>query len=144
LNESSNKEKSLIKLIKKDGLYNFIEMTGLDFNQVRSLMKQMDNPKEILKQYIREFVLEHDSIPGENHGSLFALKLPLSNTKYVNDIMVQDREQIAVEIWEYEEDEYGHTEQTEQYLTSINNLTNEELLSILSWMMETIEGGYWD
>jgi len=144
LNESSIKEKSLIKLIEKDGLYDLIEMTGLDFNQVRSLMKQIDNPKEILKQYIREFVLEHDSIPGENHGSLFALKLPLSNTKYVNDIMVQDSEQIAVEIWGYEEDEYGHTEQTEQYLTSINNLTNEELLSIISWMMETIEGGYWD
>jgi hypothetical protein len=144
LNESSIKEKSLIKLIEKDGLYDLIEMTGLDFNQVRSLMKQIDNPKEILKQYIREFVLEHDSIPGENHGSLFALKLPLSNTKYVNDIMVQDSEQIAIEIWGYEEDEYGHTEQTEQYLTSINNLTNDELLSIISWMMETIEGGYWN
>jgi hypothetical protein len=144
LNESSNKKKSLIKLIDKNGLYDLIEITGLDFNQVKSLLKHVDNTKEILKQYIREFVLEHDSIPGENHGSLFALKLPLSNTKYVNDILVQDSDQIAVEIWEYEEDEYGHTEQTEQYLTSINNLTNEELLSILSWMMETIEGGYWD
>jgi hypothetical protein len=144
LNESSIKEKSLVKLIEKDGLYNFIEMSGLDFNQVRSLIKQIDNPKEILKQYIREFVLEHDGASNGDYGSLFALRLPLSNTKYVNDIMVQDRDQIAVEIWGYEEDEYGHTEQTEQYLTSINTLTTEELLSILSWMMETIEGGYWD
>jgi len=144
LNESSIKEKSLVKLIEKDGLYNFIEMSGLDFNQVRSLIKQIDNPKEILKQYIREFVLEHDGTSNGDYGSLFALRLPLSNTKYVNDIMVQDSDQIAVEIWGYEEDEYGHTEQTEQYLTSINTLTTEELLSILSWMMETIEGGYWD
>ncbi len=144
LNEDSNKEKSLIKLIKKDGLYDFIEMTGLDFNKVRSLIKQMDNPKEILKQYIRQFVLEHDGTSDGNYGSLFALRLPLSNTKYVNDILVQDREQIAVEIWGYEEDEYGHTEQTYQYLTSLSVLTTEELLSILSWMMETIEGGYWN
>jgi hypothetical protein len=144
LNESSNKEKSLIKLIEKDGLYNFIEMTGLDFNQVKSLLKRVDNPKEILKQYIREFVLEHDSIPGENHGSLFALNLPLSDTKYVNDILVQARGQSAVEIWEYHLDEYGHREQKDQYLTSISTLTTEELLSIFSWMMETIEGGYWD
>jgi hypothetical protein len=144
LNEGSNKEKSLIKLIKKDGLYNFIEMTGLDFNQVKSLLKHVDNPKEILKQYIREFVLEHDGMSNGDYGSLFALRLPLSNTKYVNDILVQDRDQIVVEIWGYEEDEYGHTEQTYQYLTSINVLTNEELLSIISWMMETIEGGYWD
>jgi hypothetical protein len=144
LNESSNKEKSLIKLIEKDGLYNFIEMTGLDFNQVKSLLKHVDNSKEILKQYIREFVLEHDGMSNGDYGSLFALRLPLSNTKYVNDILVQDRDQIVVEIWGYEEDEYGHTEQTYQYLTSINVLTNEELLSIISWMMETIEGGYWD
>jgi len=144
INESSIKEKSLIKIIENQGLYNFIEMTGLDFNKVRSLIKQMDNPKEILKQYIREFVLEHDGTSDGNYGSLFALRLPLSNIKYVNDILVQDSDQIAVEIWGYEEDEYGHTEQTEQYLTSINNLTNEELLSIISWMMETIEGGYWD
>jgi hypothetical protein len=119
-------------------------MTGLDFNKVRSLIKQIDNPKEILKQYIRQFVLEHDGMSDGNYGSLFALRLPLSNTKYVNDILVQDSDQIAVEIWGYEEDEYGFTEQTDQYLTSINNLTNEELLSIISWMMETIEGGYWD
>ena len=83
-------------------------------------------------------------MPGENYGTLIGVKIPLSNTKYVIDIIVQDSDQIAVEIWGYEEDEYGHTEQTEQYLTSINNLNNEELLSIISWMMETNEGGYWD
>jgi hypothetical protein len=76
LNESDNKEKSLIKIIEEEGLYNLIEMTGLDFNQIRSLLKQTDNPKEILKQYIREFVLEHDGMSGENHGSIFALNLP--------------------------------------------------------------------
>jgi hypothetical protein len=143
LNESSIKEKSLVKLIEKDGLYDFIVMAGLDFNQVRSLLKNIDNSKEILKQYIREFVIEYDGMSGENHGSIFALRLPLSNTKYVDDIMVQDREQIAVEIIEYHIDEYGHREDKDQYLTSINNLTNDELLSILSWMMETVEGGYW-
>ena len=143
LNESSIKEKSLEKLIEKDGLYNFIEMSGLDFNQVRSLLKNIDNPKEILKQYIREFVIEYGGMSGENHGSIFALNLPLSNTKYVNDILVQDIEQIAVEIIEYHIDEYGHREDKDQYLTTINNLTNDELLSILSWMMETVEGGYW-
>jgi len=136
LNESSIKEKSLIKLLEKEGLYDFIEMTGLDFNQVKSLLKHIDNPKEILKQYIREFVLKYDNMPGENSGNLFGVEIPLSDTKYVNDIMVQDSDQIAVEIWEYHLDEYGHREQKDQYLTTINNLTNEELLSILSWMME--------
>jgi hypothetical protein len=144
INESDNKEQSLQKLVDEYGLYEFIKMTGLDFNQVKSLLSKIDNPKEILKQYIREFVIDHDGMSGDNYGSLFALNLPLSDTKYVNDILVQDSGQSAVEIWEYHLDEYGHREQKDQYLTSIITLTNDELLSILSWMMEVIEGGYWD
>ena len=144
LNESSIKEKSLVKLIEKDGLYDFIEMTGLDINQLRSLLKHMDNPKEVLKQYIREFVLEKGGVSGENYGSLFGLEIPLSNTKYVEDILVHDEDSIAIEIWEYHLDEYGHREQKDQYLTTINNLTNDELLTIVAWMMETIKGNYWD
>jgi hypothetical protein len=144
LNESDNKEQSLQKLIDQYGLYEFIKMSGLDFNQVKSILNKMDNPKEVLKQYIRQFVIENDPNSGENSGVLIGVEIPLSNTKYVNDIMVQDSDQIAVEIFEFGQDEYGHTEQKDQYLTTINNLTNEELLSILSWMMEIIQNGYWD
>jgi hypothetical protein len=143
INESDNKEQSLQKLIEQYGLYEFIKMTGLDFNQVKSIINKMDNPKEILKQYIREFVLEHGGSTSEAIGSLFALQIPLSDIKIVQDILVQDSSQIAVEIWGYDIDEYGYKEQNEQYLTTINSLTNEELLSIISWMMETIEEGYW-
>ena len=60
------------------------------------------------------------------------------------DILVHDEDSIAIEMWEYHLDEYGHREQKDQYLTTINNLTNDELLSIISWMMEVIEGGNWD
>ena len=144
LNESDNKEKSLQKLIDQYGLYEFIKMSGLDFNQVKSILNKMDNPKEILKQYIREYVLEHDGMSSENSGSLFGLKIRLSNTKLIYDIMVQDSDQIAVEIWEFYEDNYGQRLTKDQYLTTINSLTDEELLSILSWMMETIQIGYWD
>jgi hypothetical protein len=119
-------------------------MSGLDFNQVKSILNKMDNPKEILKQYIREYVLEYDGMSSENSGSLFGLKIRLSNTKLIYDIMVQDSDQIAFEIWEFYEDNYGQRITKDQYLTTINSLTNEELLSILSWMIETIQIGYWD
>ena len=144
INESDNKEQSLKKLIDQYGLYVFMKMTGLDFNQVKSILNKMDNPKELLKQYISEFVLEHGGSTGENYGSLFALQIPLSDTKYVEDIIVHGDNSIALEIWEYHLDEYGHREQKDQYLTTINSLTNDELLSIISWMMEVIEEGHWD
>ena len=83
-------------------------------------------------------------VSGENYGSIFAVQIPLSDTKYVEDILVHDNDSIAVEMWEYHLDEYGHREQKDQYLTTINRLTNEELLSIISWMMETNKGGYWN
>jgi hypothetical protein len=144
MNESEKKKQSLTELIDQYGLYDFIKMSGLDISQISSVLKNMDNPKEILKQYIRKFVLEKDGVSGENSGSLFYLQIPLSNTKHVEDIMVYDKNTIAVELWEYHLDEYGHREQKDQYLTTINNLTNEELLSIVAWMMETIKNGDWN
>jgi len=144
MNESENKKQSLIELIDEYGLYDFINMSGLDVSQIISELKNMSNPKEVLKQYIREFVLEHGNKWGDNSGILSGYEIQLSNSKYVDEIMVQDSDQIAVEILEFDIDEYGHTEQNDQYITTINNLTNEELLTIISWMTETIKNGDWD
>ena len=144
LNESENKKQSLLNTIEKEGLYNFIEMSGLDISQISSVLKNMDNPKEILKQYIRDFVLIHGNKWGDNSGILSGYEIEVSKNKYVDDIMVQDSDQIAVEILEFDIDEYGHTEQNDQYITTINNLTNEELLSIVAWMTETIKNGEWN
>jgi len=144
MNESKNKKQSLIELIHEYGLYDFINMSGLDVSQIISELKNMSNPKEVLKQYIREFVLEHGNKWGDNSGILSGYEIQLSNSKYVDEIMVQDSDQIAVEILEFDIDEYGHTEQNDQYITTINNLTNEELLTIISWMTETIKNGDWD
>jgi hypothetical protein len=144
MNESENKKQSLTELIDEYGLYDFINMSGLDIRQISSALKNMNNPKEVLKQYIRDFVLINGNKWGDNSGILSGYEIQLSNNKYVDDIMVQDSDQIAVEIMEFDIDEYGHTEQNDQYITTINNLTNEELLSIISWMMETIKNGDWD
>ena len=142
IQETFEKKHSLLKTIENVGLYDFIKMTGLHLYEIRKKIGEL--PKEVLKQYIRDFILEDDPNSTENTGVLIGVKIPISNTKLVRDIMVQDSDQIAVEIWEYDIDEYGHREQTEQYLTSINNLTNEELLSIVYWMKETNDNGYRD
>jgi hypothetical protein len=144
MNESENKKQSLIELIDEYGLYDFINMSGLDIRQISSALKNMNNPKEVLKQYIRDFVLINGNKWGDNSGILSGYEIQLSNNKYVDDIMVQDSDQIAVEIMEFDIDEYGHTEQEDQYITTINNLTNDELLTIIYWMMETIKNGDWD
>jgi hypothetical protein len=138
INESENKKQSLLNTIKKEGLYNFIEMSGLDISQISSVLKNMDNPKEVLKQYIRDFVLTHGNKWGDNSGILSGYEIQLSDNKYVDDIEVIDVDLMSVKLWLY--DEYGHKEKK----TSINALTNDELLTIIDWMMETIKNGDWN
>ena len=129
MNESENKKQSLLKTIEKEGLYNFIEMSGLDISQISSVLKNMDNPKEVLKQYIRDFVLKHGNKWGDNSGILSGYEIQLSGNKYVDDIEVIDVDLMSVKLWLY--DEYGHI----QKITSINALTDDELLTIINGLV---------
>jgi hypothetical protein len=98
----------------------------------------MNNPKEVLKQYIRDFVLINGNKWGDNSGILSGYEIQLSDNKYVDDIEVIDVDLMSVKIWVY--DEYGHKEKK----TSINALSNDELLTIIDWMTETIKKGDWE
>jgi hypothetical protein len=137
LNESENKKQSLLNTIEKEGLYNFIEMSGLDISQISSVLKNMDNPKEILKQYIRDFVLIHGYKWGDNSGILSGYEIEVSENKYVDEIEVIDVDLMSVKVFDLE---YGSKEKK----TTINALTNDELLTIIDWMVETIKNGEWN
>ena len=52
-------------------------------------------------------------------------------------IEVIDFDLMSVKIFDLE---YGSKEKK----TTINALTNDELLTIIDWMVETIQNGYWD
>ena len=138
INESENKKQSLLKTIEKEGLYNFIEMSGLSPEDIKPILVKSPIIREILKQYIRDFVLNRGNKWGDNSGILSGYEIQLSKNKYVDNIEIIDVDSIAVTIWVY--DAYGHKEKK----TSINALTNDELLTIIDWMTETIENGDWD
>ena len=107
LNESENKKQSLLNTIENEGLYNFIEMSGLDISQISSVLKNMNNPKEVLKQYIRDFVLIHGYKWGDNSGILSGYEIELSDNKYVDDIEVIDVDLMSVKVFDLE---YGSKE----------------------------------
>jgi len=137
INESENKKQSLLKTIEKEGLYNFIEMSGLDISQISSGLKNMDNSKEVLKQYIRDFILINGHKWGDNSGILSGYEIELSDNKYVDDIEVIDVDLMSVKVFDLE---YGSKEKK----TTINALTNDELLTIIEWMEKTIKNGEWN
>jgi len=137
MNESENKKQSLTELIDQYGLYDFINMSGLDISQISSALKNMNNPKEVLKQYIRNFVLTHGNKWGDNSGILSGYEIEVSENKYVDEIEVIDVDLMSVKVFGLE---YGHKEKK----TSINALTNDELLTIIEWMEKTIKNGEWN
>ena len=138
MNESENKKQSLLKTIEKEGLYNFMDISGLSPEDIKPILTKSPIIREILKQYIRDFVLNRGNKWGDNSGILSGYEIQLSDNKYVDDIEIIDVDSIAVTIWVY--DAYGHKEKK----TSINALTDDELLTIIDWMTETIENGDWD
>jgi hypothetical protein len=138
MNESENKKQSLLKTIEKEGLYNFMDISGLSPEDIKPILTKSPIIREILKQYIRDFVLNRGNKWGDNSGILSGYEIQLSDNKYVDDIEIIDVDSIAVTIWVY--DAYGHKEKK----TSINTLTNDELLTIIDWMTETIKNGDWD
>lgn len=137
INEEENKKQSLLKTIEKEGLYNFIEMSQLNMIQISSVFENMSIPKNILKQYIRDFVLKHGNKWGDNSGILSGYEIEVSENKYVDEIEVIDVDLMSVKVFDLE---YGSKEKK----TTINALTNDELLTIIDWMMETIKNGEWD
>jgi hypothetical protein len=141
LNESEDKKNSLLQTIENQGLYNFIDMSGLSFRDIKPILSKLPNVKGILKQFIRDFIFEKGTVWGENGASLDGYEIPLSNEKYIETIEVFDQESIKIEVWVFDVDQYGDREQKDQYVTSIKTLTNDELLAIVAWMMESIKEG---
>ena len=137
INESENKKQSLMELIDQYGLYAFLQTSGLDISQISSALKNMDNSKEVLKEYIRDFVLNHGNKWGVNAAILSGYEIELSDNKYVDDIEVLDVDSISVNVFNLE---YGSKENK----TSINALTEDELLTIIDWMVKTIKNGEWN
>jgi hypothetical protein len=116
-------------------------MSGLSLRDIKPILSKLPNVKGVLKQFIRDFIFEKGTVWGENGASLDGYEIPLSNEKYIESIEIFDQEGIKIEIWEFDVDQYGDREQKDQYVTSINNLTNDELLAIVAWMMESIKEG---
>ena len=126
-----------MELIDQYGLYAFLQTSGLDITQISSVFKNMSIPKQLLKEYIRDFVLNHGNKWGVNAAILSGYEIELSDNKYVDDIEVLDVDSISVNVFDLE---YGSKENK----TSINALTNDELLTIIEWMVKTIKNGEWN
>ena len=136
LNESDDKNQSLLSLIEEHGLYEFMKMTGLSMGQI--ILKYDNLPREVLEGYIKDFI-KQEGHPSWYHGSLvlmFAVEIE-KNIQIENFYLENDK--VTVEISGYNE----HGEQTDGYIESLSNLTDDEIFTIVDNMSQ-INDDYFD
>ena len=82
LNESEDKNQSLLSLLDQYGLYEFMKMTGLSIKQIISKTGELS--REVLESYIKEFIEnEAQSIAGSDGDRGIVFPIPLSKTKEI-------------------------------------------------------------
>ena len=120
INESEEKNQSLLLLIEQHGLYDFMKMTGLSLKEIYE--KTGELPREVFERYIRDFLNEEGY--HQTNGSVhlgYAVEIQ-KNIQIEHFYMEGDK--VTVEIRGYND----YNEQTDGYIESLSNLSDEEML----------------
>ena len=127
INESEDKKPSLVSMIEEHGLHDFISMSGLSIKQIYE--KTGELPREVFERYIRDFLNEEGY--HQTNGSVhlgYAVEIQ-KNIQIEHFYMEGDK--VTVEIRGYND----YNEQTDGYIESLSNLSDEEMSAIVKDMI---------
>lgn len=128
LNESEEKNQSLLSLIDEHGLYEFMKMTGLSLKEIIS--KTGELPREVYERFIKDFINEEGYHQTDGRVQL-GYEVEIQTHVYI-DHFYMEGDKVTFEIKRF--DNRGH--QTEGYIESMLNLTDEEILGIVEDMIK--------
>ena len=126
-----NKKPGLLKAIEEDGLYQVIQDTGLTLPQIYT--KTGELPREVFERYIKDFIKHHGY--HQTDGSVQLNYFVKIQTHVYIDHFYMKGDKVTLEISRM--NNRGH--QTEGYIESMLNLTDEEIFNIVDDM--TSRGG---
>lgn len=128
LNESEDKNQSLLSLIEEHGLYEFMKMAGLSLPQIYT--KTGELPKEVFERFIKDFI-KQEGYPSWMNGTfelIFAVEIQ-KNIQIENFYLEGDK--VTVEIRGYDD----YNQQTDGYIESLSNLSDDEIFTIVENMI---------
>jgi hypothetical protein len=131
LYESEDKKSRFLSTIEEDGLFQVIQDTGLSLPQIYT--KTGELPREVLEGYIKDFI-KQEGYSSWMNGTLvliFAVEIQ-KNIQIENFYLEGDK--VTVEISGY--NDYG--EQTDGYIESLSNLSDDEIFTIVENMIKLI------
>jgi hypothetical protein len=130
-----NKKSGLLKAIEEDGLFQVMQDTGLSMGQI--ILKYDNLPREVFERFIRDFINE-EGYHQINGSVQLGYEVEILHNIYINHFyMVGDK--VTVEIRGYND----YNEQTDGYIESLSNLTDEEIFNVVDDMTRNIEDN-WD
>ena len=121
-----NKKPGLLKAIEEDGLYQVIQDTGLSMGQI--ILKYDNLPREVFERSIKDFINEEGY--HQTDGSVQLNYVVKIQTHVYIDHFYMKGDKVTVEISRI--DNRGH--QTEGYIESLSNLTDDEIFNIVDDM----------
>ena len=121
-----NKKSGLLRAIEEDGLYQVMQDTGLSMGQI--ILKYDNLPREVFVRFIKDYI--HEDGYHQTDGAVqLGYEVEISHNIYVNHFYMKG-DKVTVEIRGYND----YNEQTDGYIESLSNLTDEEIFSIVDDM----------
>ena len=135
INESEDKNQSLLLLLNQYGLYEFMKMTGLSLPQIISKTGELS--REVLERYIKDFVEnEAESIPGSDGDIGFVFPIPLSKNKEVESFYMS-KGVVTVEIKLYDSNDRVVAGSYEKLVNLSDSEINRIVKEIIDWGEDT-------
>jgi hypothetical protein len=131
IKEEIDKKQSLLKIIEENGLYAFMEMTGLSLPEVYENAGEL--PRNILEQYLIDCIMEEGHETHYDDRKYLLVATSISNNTHVDYISTEGKT-LWVEINEYGDDDNDDPEDV--YTTSADNLSYENIFDIVNEITE--------
>jgi hypothetical protein len=80
--ETNQKDRGLLNVIKNVGLYQFLEDTGISYAEVFS--KVGDPPRDVKIQYLKDLIEDREQIPNELDITFYTGSIPLWTDNFNN------------------------------------------------------------
>ena len=129
--EPKDKKSRLLSIIEEEGLFQVIQDTGLSVEQIST--KTGELPREVFERYIKDFI-KQEGYPSWMNGT-FQLIFTVEIQKNIQiEQFYMEGDKVTVEISGY--NDYG--KQTDGYIESLSNLTDDEIFTIVENMIKWI------
>jgi len=129
--QEESKKQSLLNIIQENGLYDFMEMTGISLPEVYERVGELS--RNILEQYLIDCIMEEGYETSYDSRKKLIVTTPIKHNVYADYISTEGKT-LWVEISEYDDDD--NDEPSDVYTTSADNLSDGNIFDIVNDITE--------